>query len=126
MTLTGKSIFEIRLTLDRGCHMPKYLFNAAYTVEGLKGLLKEGASSRKATITQLASSLGGTLETLYFGFGESDVYVIAELPNNETAAALSLAVTASGAAQVKTTVLMTVEEVDRATKQTVNYRPPGA
>ena len=106
--------------------MTKYLFQASYMAEGVRGLLKEGASSRRATIEQLAVGLGGALEGFYFAFGDGDVYVIAELPDNETAAALSLAVNASGVVKVKTTVLMTVEEADRATKKTVNYRPPGA
>ena len=105
--------------------MTKYLVQASYTLDGIKGVMKEGASSRKATIEKLIKSLGGTMEAFYFAFGDADVYVIVDLPNNETVAALSMAVNASGAASVKTTVLMTVEEVDRATKITVNYRPPG-
>ena len=69
--------------------------------------------------------MGGTLEAFYFGFGKHDVYVLADLPDNATAAALSLAVSASGAVQASTVVLMTPAEVDEATKKTVDYRPPG-
>jgi uncharacterized protein with GYD domain len=105
--------------------MAKYLVQASYTLDGIKGVMKEGASSRKATIEKLTKSLGGSMEAFYFAFGDADVYVIVDLPNNETVAALSMAVNASGAVNVKTTVLMTVDEVDRATKITVNYRPPG-
>jgi uncharacterized protein with GYD domain len=105
--------------------MPKYLFQANYVGEGIKGLLKEGGTSRRAAVEKAVKSLGGTLEAFYYAFGETDAYVIAELPDNATTAALSLTVSASGAAVVKTTVLMTPEEVDEAAKKTPSYRPPG-
>jgi uncharacterized protein with GYD domain len=69
--------------------------------------------------------MGGTLESFYYAFGEDDVFGVVDFPDNVTAAAFSLVVNASGAAAVKTTVLMTPEEVDEATKKTVDYRPPG-
>lgn len=105
--------------------MPKYLYRASYTNEGLKGLLREGASARRAAIERLFTEMGGKLEMFYFAFGEDDVYLIGEMPDNETSVAVTLAVNASGAVQVKTTVLLTPEEVDRASQKTVNYRPPG-
>ncbi len=106
--------------------MPKYLIKASYTNEGLKGVMKEGGSSRRAEIQQLTESLGGTLEAFYFAFGDADVYTIADLPDNQTAAAVALTATASGAVRLSTTVLLTAEEVDEATQQSVSYRPPGA
>jgi uncharacterized protein with GYD domain len=106
--------------------MAKYLFQVSMTTEGVKGLIKEGASSRKATVEALIKALGGMMEAYYFAFGDADVYVIAELPDNATVAAVSMAVSASGAAHIKTTVLLTAEEADKATKMAVNYRPPGA
>jgi uncharacterized protein with GYD domain len=106
--------------------MAKYLFKASYTNEGMKGLLKEGASSRKAQVEQLTAAMGGTVEAFYYAFGDDDVYLIVDLPDNESATAVSLAVNASGAVTGKVVVLMTAEEVDKATKMTVNYRPPGA
>ena len=105
--------------------MPKYLLQASYTAEGLRGLLKEGATKRKAAAEQLIDSLGGKLEVFYPAFGDTDVFLIVDAPDNETAAAALMAVGASGAVQVKTTVLLTPEEMDRATKKTVSYRPPG-
>ncbi len=105
--------------------MPKYLLQASYTAEGLRGLLKEGATKRKAAAEQLIDSLGGKLEVFYPAFGDTDVFLIVDAPDNESAAAASMAVGASGAVQVKTTVLLTPEEMDRATKKTVSYRPPG-
>jgi uncharacterized protein with GYD domain len=77
-------------------------------------------------VQQLVAKAGGKLESFYFAMGESDVYVIAELPDAKTATAVSLAVNATGAARLRTVVLLTPEEVDAATKQAVDYRPPGA
>jgi uncharacterized protein with GYD domain len=105
--------------------VPKYLFQASYTTEGLKGLLKDGGSKRREVVEQLTKALGGRVEAFYFAFGDDDVYIITDVPDNVTTAAVSLTVNASGAAKVKTTVLLTAEEVDQATKMTVNYRPPG-
>lgn len=105
--------------------MPKYLVQASYVGEGLKGLLKEGGSSRRATVEAVVKGMGGTLESFYYAFGEDDVLGIADFPDNATAAAFSLAVNASGTIQARTTVLMTPEEVDAAAQKTVDYRPPG-
>lgn len=105
--------------------MPKYLIQASYVGEGVKGLLKEGGTGRRAAVEKLAASVGGTLEAIYYAFGETDIYVILDLPDNASAAALALTVGASGAVTLKTTVLMTPEEVDVATKKSPSYRPPG-
>ena len=90
------------------------------------GTLKEGGTSRKAEITKETEDLGGTVEAFYYAFGATDAYVIAELPDNETAAAFAMAVTASGAASVTTTALLTPDEIDAAAQKTVHYRPPGS
>jgi uncharacterized protein with GYD domain len=105
--------------------MPKYLVSANYAGEGIKGLLKEGGSSRKAAVEKLAGSLGGSVESMYYAFGESDLYVIADMPDNASMAALALVVGSSGAVTTKTTVLMTPAEVDEAAKKSPDYRPPG-
>ncbi len=105
--------------------MPKYLTQCSYTVEGLKGLLKDGGSKRREAVEQLVKGMGGTLEGFYYAFGDNDLYVILDMPDNVSATAVSLAVNASGAVKVKITVLLTPEEVDQATKKTVDYRPPG-
>lgn len=105
--------------------MPKYLIEASYTTEGVKGLLKEGGTGRRAAVQKLAESVGGTVEAVYYGFGDTDVYVIVDMPDNASAAAVALTVGASGAVSLKTVVLMTPEEVDAATKKSPSYRPPG-
>ena len=106
--------------------MPKFLFEAMYTVEGVKGVQSEGGSSRRDAVAKVADSLGGKLESFHFAFGERDAYVICELPDNESATAAALAVNASGGVAVKTVVLLTPEEVDAAAKRSVDFRGPGA
>jgi uncharacterized protein with GYD domain len=106
--------------------MPKMLMYGTYTRDGVQGLMKEGGSGRRKAVEQLVSSAGGTLEALYWAFGDNDVYLIADMPDNATAAGVSLAVGAAGAVQLKTVVLLTAEEVDEAIKKSVNYRPPGS
>jgi uncharacterized protein with GYD domain len=103
----------------------KYLWQASYTADGVKGVLKEGGSGRRDAIEKVVADLGGTLEEFYFAFGEDDVYAIADLPDHTAAAAVALAVGATGAVRIKTTVLLTPDEVDRAAHTTVGYRAPG-
>ena len=106
--------------------MPKYLVQASYTAEGTRGLLKGGGgTARKAAVQQLVQSLEGKLDTIYYGFGDDDVFVIMDLPDHISAAAIALSVRASGAVNLKTTVLLTPEEIDQAARKTVQYRPPG-
>ena len=106
--------------------VPKYLFQASLSREGVMGTLKEGGSSRRAEITKETENMGGTVETFYYAFGATDSYVIVDLPDNETAAAMALAVSGSGAGSVTTTILLTPEEIDAAAQKTVHYRPPGS
>jgi len=105
--------------------MPKYLLQATYVGDGTKGLLKEGGSSRRAAAEKAVKSVGGSLEAFYFAFGETDVYAIAEVPDNASMAAIALTISASGAVSVKTTVLLTPEEIDKAVKMAPSYRAPG-
>lgn len=105
--------------------MPKYLFQGSYIGEGLKGLLKEGGSKRREAVEQAVNGMGGRLEGFYYAFGDDDVYAVADLPDNISSAALALLINASGAVSIKTTVLLTPEEVDQAAKVSIDYRPPG-
>jgi uncharacterized protein with GYD domain len=106
--------------------MPKYLAVASYTSEGIKGLTKAGGASRRAVVDKLLRSLGGRLEAFYFAFGDNDAYLIIEVPDNLTAAAISLAVAGAGATRMKTIELLTPEEIDKAMQKQVDYTPPGA
>ncbi len=105
--------------------MPKYLFQVNYVGEGIKGLLKEGGSRRKAEVERLFKSLGGTVEAYYFAFGETDLYIIGDLPDAAGAAAGALTTAATGTVTVKTTVLLTPAELDEAAKKTPAFRAAG-
>jgi uncharacterized protein with GYD domain len=105
--------------------MAKFLVQGSFTVEGLRGLMKEGGTSRRDTISKMLSDLGGSVEAFYFGFGGTDVFVLCDVPDNVTAAAIGLAVGASGAVSTNTVVLLTPEEIDAATRTSVGYRAPG-
>ena len=105
--------------------MPRYLFQANYVGECVKGLLKDGGSKRRAVVEKLCKSLGGAVESYYYAFGDTDLYVIADLPDHAAEAALSLTVVASGTIACKTTVLLTPEALDETAKKTPTYSPPG-
>ena len=105
--------------------MPKFLFEARYTADGAKGLEKEGGTSRREAVKKHLQEVGGTLECMYFAFGDVDGYVIVDLPDQVSAAALALAVNKSGAISTKTVVLLTPEELDQASRKTVHFRAPG-
>jgi uncharacterized protein with GYD domain len=104
--------------------VPKYLWKVSYTKTGVRGVGKEGGSSRRDAVKAAVESLGGNLEAMYFAFGEADVYVIGDLPDNESAAALSLAANLSEGLVARTVVLMTPEQFDAATRKDVSFRPP--
>lgn len=106
--------------------MPKYLVQAAYTAEGLQGLIRDKASGRHAAVKRAIESVGGKLESLYYSFGDYDVVLVADLPDDVSAAAMGITVCASGLVRTKTTPLLAVEEADAAVAKTVEYRPPGA
>ncbi len=106
--------------------MPRYMVIASYTAEGIQGVLKGGGgSARRKAVADAVSGLGGKIESFDFAFGEDDVYVICELPDNVAAASLGLAVGATGLVRVRTVVLLTPEEIDRAASGDVSYRGPG-
>ena len=106
--------------------MAKFLIEASYTLEGVKGVQSAGGSSRRDAVAKVAESVGGRMESFYFAFGDRDAYVVCDLPDNEAAAAVAITVNAAGGATVRTTTLLTPEEVDAAARRSVDYRPPGA
>jgi uncharacterized protein with GYD domain len=105
--------------------MPKYLVMASYTAEGVKGLLKDGGTKRRQAAQAAVESVGGRVEAFYFAFGDHDAVVIIDAPDNASVASASMAINASGTVQTKTTVLLTPEEIDQATRKTASYQPPG-
>ncbi|MHB9849400.1 GYD domain-containing protein [Streptomyces krungchingensis] len=105
--------------------MPKFLIQATYTPEGTKGLIDEGASGRRAAVDQVVTGLGGTVEAMYFAFGQDDIVIIVDFPDPVSMAAASLAVKASGALHTRATPLLTLDEIDEAARRQVPFRAPG-
>jgi len=105
--------------------MQKYLFYGAYTPEGYKGLLAEGGTKRAEAVRIAAESMGGSLESFYFSFGENDFYVIVNLPDNVNATAFTLSGNVSASFTMNTVTLLTPEELDQALRIKVDYRMPG-
>ncbi len=105
--------------------MPKYLLEATYTIEGLRGLAKDGGTKRRQAAEEAIKSVGGKVEAFYFAFGDADAYVIADMPDNVSATAVALAVSSTGLVGIKTKVLLTPAEVDAAVQKKVGYRGPG-
>jgi uncharacterized protein with GYD domain len=105
--------------------MADYLVTASYSSEGVKGVLKSGGTARVDAVSKAVQGLGGKIQSFHFAFGGDDAIVLVELPDNVAAAALGLAVSATGLASVKTTVLLTPAEIDEASKRQVAYTPPG-
>jgi uncharacterized protein with GYD domain len=108
--------------------MPKYMLHGSYTLDGVRGLVQEGGTSRWSHFRQNVSNLGGRVEAFYFAFGKDDIYSIVDLPDNVSATALSLALGVGGGFRGTIVVLLTPEEVDHATRKTdsIGYRPPGS
>ncbi len=106
--------------------MPKYMMSVSLSLDGLRGTVKEGGTARRAVAEKAVKSAGGTLEGFYYAFGETDVFAIADLADNVAAAMVATTIGASGVGSVKTTVLLTPEEVDAASKGSVEYRPPSS
>jgi uncharacterized protein with GYD domain len=85
-------------------------------------LLAEGGTARRAAIAKTVEGLGGKLESFYFAFGDADVYVTVDMPDNVAATAVALAVNQSGAATGKAVVPISPEEMDKSSKKAVDYR----
>ena len=105
--------------------MPKYLFSGSYTPEGYRGLMEEGGSKRIEAAKQALGSVGGSLESFYFSFGQKDFYIIVDLPDNVTTTAVILAGNVTGTFTIHGVPLLTPEDLDEAVKVGVDFQPPG-
>ncbi|MGW1893263.1 GYD domain-containing protein [Streptomyces sp. NPDC002004] len=106
--------------------MPKYLIEATYTAEGAKGLVAEGGTGRRAAVERVLRSCGGSLEAMYFAYGDTDLYCIVDFPDHVSMAAVAMTVRASGALQSRTVPLLSVDDIDEAAKKKIDFRPPGS
>ena len=105
--------------------MAKYMVTATYSPDGVKGVLKTGGTARRDAVDKAIAAMGGTMESFYFAFGAEDAFVLVDMPDNVAAAAVSMAVSSTGLAGCRVTVLLTPAEIDEASKMHVDYTPPG-
>ncbi len=105
--------------------MPKFLITACYTADGLKGLLKDKASTREKAIATACAAVGGALDAVWFTVGEGEMVAIVDAPSHLEVTTVCVAVGASGAVTTRTVPLLTVAEMDAALGRTAAYRPPG-
>ena len=108
--------------------MPLYMYQAAYTAESWAAQIKNPQNRVEAIGRQVCESVGGKLIGGWYCFGDYDLVIIAEVPNNESMAAIALAVGAGGAIKSsKTTVLLTgadgVIALQRAEAVATRYTP---
>jgi len=106
--------------------MPKFLIKASYNADGVRGLMKEGGSKRRAAVQKIVEAMGGKLDAFYYAYGPDDAVIIADLPDANSGIAISLTVNASGAVRLATTPLITPEEIDTACQKSVDYKAPGS
>ena len=105
--------------------MIKYIVLGNYTPDGTKGLIKEGGTGRQKTVEGMVKKLGGSIEAFYYAFGDYDVIAICAVPDEITAAGMSMAINASGMVEVTLTRLLSPADIDAAAKKSVAYRAPG-
>jgi uncharacterized protein with GYD domain len=106
--------------------MAKYLAISHYTADGIKGVIGKGGSARVEASRKFIEGAGGSVESFHFALGEDDVYIVCDLPDNVTAAAVSLHAAASGMVVNRMVALLTAEEVDRAAAAKLHFDAPGS
>jgi uncharacterized protein with GYD domain len=105
--------------------MPKFLIEASYTPEGLRGLQKDKASGRLAAVKKALKAVDAELECLYWCLGDRDAIIIAEFPNTVAASALATAISASGLVRTTTTALLSAQDMDAALAKNATYQASG-
>lgn len=105
--------------------MARFMYIGSYTAQGAKGVLKDGGTKRRQAAEQVIASVGGSVESFYFGFGKVDFFVTFDAPSAAAAAAVALTVGGSGAVSGRTVPIITAEEMDDAAKMSPTYTPPG-
>ncbi|MFG3697612.1 GYD domain-containing protein [Micromonospora sp. NPDC047620] len=105
--------------------MAKFLLKSTYTIDGIKGLTADGGTRRAEVVRKTIEGAGGRMESMHFGFGADDTYVVCDLPDHKTAAAVAIDIRAAGGVDTRVTPVLTPEEIDEAARERVEYQPPG-
>jgi uncharacterized protein with GYD domain len=102
----------------------RYLFRAAFTVEGMQNLQKQSATGFKTGVAKFFESVGGKLESWYFDYGDSTAYGFVDYPDEIAAATAQASVNAGGFARVSYRAVLSAEDADKALARSVATRPP--
>lgn len=105
--------------------MPSYLVQISYTTGSMAALLKK-PQNRVAVVSKSVEKLGGKVEGGWITFGDYDVAVVLDMPDNVSAAALSMAFSAGGGCKcVKTTPMISMDDSVAAMKKAAacGYKP---
>jgi uncharacterized protein with GYD domain len=113
------------MSASREDDMPKYLIEVRYNAEGVKGVKREGGTSRRANAVKLIESHGGKVEAFYYAYGDVDVFCIFDMPDEAHALAMSMSMNQSDALSARLTMLIAPETIDAAAKVDVAFRSPG-
>ncbi|SCL59696.1 GYD domain-containing protein [Micromonospora chersina] len=105
--------------------MPAFLLRSIYTVDGISGLTRDGGSKRAEVVRKMVEEAGGRMLSMHFAFADDDTYVLCDLPDHRTAAALAMRIGAAGGLRSRVTPLLTPAEVDEATRTPTDYSAPG-
>ena len=108
--------------------MPLYMYQGAYTSDSWATQVASQPNPEER-IRPLVEACGGRLESIYYSLGEYDVVLIMDMPDDEAAAALSLAANAGGSLRAgQTTKLLSVEQglsaMRKANEASSSYTPP--
>jgi uncharacterized protein with GYD domain len=102
----------------------RYLFSAAFTIDGMKNLQKQSPTAFKAGVAKFFESVGGKLESWYFDYGESTAYGFVDYPDEMAAATAQASVNAAGFARVTYRPVLSAEDADKAFARSAATRPP--
>jgi uncharacterized protein with GYD domain len=106
--------------------MPKYLVRVSFKSEGIRQVLtKAKATGLRGAVGKLVEAAGGKMEAWYFAFGDDDVVALLDLPDNVSAASLSVAANAAGFINLRVTPLLTADEMDKAIERSAALPVPG-
>ena len=104
--------------------MAKYLVFASYSAEGVKGFQTEKGSGRRDAVRKALTAVGAKLDQFYFTFGDHDVAMVVDAPDNTSMMAISLSAAVSGTCRMSTMPLITAEEADAAIDKHMAYPGP--
>ena len=105
--------------------MAKYLIKANYNSDGTAGLAAKGGSARRDAVGAMVADAGGSIDCFYYAWGETDAYLVVDMPSDEAILGIALSVNKSGTTTITTTPLLTPEQIDAAAGSAPGYTPPG-